>query len=99
MANDSRISNCQKFTLTTQTVSALARTLLCLASVIEDLLREEFDFVLTSRFHSHPLERRLGQYWQMSGGRFLVGLRDVTSSEKIITVKSLLMKKILTLIT
>ena len=26
----------------------------------------------------------------MSGGRFLVGLRDVTSSEKIIKIKSLL---------
>ena len=85
-----RIPNCEKFTLTAQTSSALVRTLLCLALLIEDLLGEGYDFVLTSRFQSDPLERRLGQYWQMSGGRILVGLRDATSSEKIIKIKSLL---------
>ena len=85
-----RIPNCEKFTLTAQTSSALVRTLLCLASLIENLLGEGYDFVLTSRFQSDPLERRFGQYRQMSGGRFLVGLRGVTSSEKIITIKSLL---------
>ena len=67
-----RIPNCKKFTLTAQTGSALVRTLLCLASLIEDLLREGYDFVLTSRFQRDPLERRFGQYCQMSGGRFLV---------------------------
>ena len=30
----------------------------------------------------------------MSGGRFLVGLKDVTSSEKIIKIKSLLKEEI-----
>ena len=85
-----RIPNCEKFTLTAQTSSALVRTLLCLAPLIEDLLGEEYDFVLTSRFQSDPLERRFGQYRQMNGGRFLVGLRNVTSSEKIIKIKTLL---------
>ena len=46
---------------------------------------EGYHLVLTSRFQSGPLERRFGQYRQMSGGRILVGLRDVTSSEKIFT--------------
>ena len=45
---------------------------------------------MTSRFQSDPLERRFGQYRQMSGGRFLVGLREATSSEKIIKLKTLL---------
>ena len=45
---------------------------------------------MTSRFQSDPLERRFGQYRQISGGRFLVGLREATSSEKIIKLKTLL---------
>ena len=34
--------------------------------------------------------RRFGQYQQMSGGRFLVGLREAILSEKIIKLKTLL---------
>ena len=50
-----RIPNCEKFALTAQSSSTLARTL-CLALLIEDLLGEEgYDFVLTSRFQSDPL--------------------------------------------
>ena len=76
--------------MTAQTVSALVRTLLFLASLIEDLLGEGYDFVLTLRFQRDPLERRFEQYRQMTGRKFLEGLRDVTSSEKIIKIKSLL---------
>ena len=43
--------------MTAQTGSELVRTLLCYASLIEDLLGEGYDFVLTSRFQSDPLER------------------------------------------
>ena len=53
-----RISNCERFTLTSETASAFARTLLCHASLIEDLLEEGYEFVLTSRFQSHPIERQ-----------------------------------------
>ena len=84
-----RIPNCEKFMLTAQTTPALVRTLLCFASLTEDLLGERYDFVLTSRFQRNPLERRYGQNRQMSGGKFLVGLQDVTSSKKIIKIKSL----------
>ena len=45
---------------------------------------------MTSRFQSDPLERQFGQYRQMSGERFLIGLREATSSEKIIKLKTLL---------
>ena len=85
-----KMPNCEQFTLTAQTSSALRRTLRCHAALIEDLLQNDgYKFVLTSRFQSDPLERRYGQYRQMSGGRFLVGLKDVSSSEKILKIKSL----------
>ena len=77
-------------TLTKQTNSELIRTLLFHAALIEEVLDEGYRYIPTSRFQSDPLERRFGQYRQMSGGRFLVGLRDVTHSEKIIRLKSLL---------
>ena len=87
---EKKIPNCEKFTLTSQTASAVVRTLKCHSSLIEDLLAEGYDFIMTSRFQSDPLERRFGQYRQISGGRFLVGLREATSSEKIIKLKTLL---------
>ena len=59
---EKKIPNCEKFTLTLQTASAFVRTLKCHASLIEDLLAEGYDFIMTSRFQSDPLERRFGQY-------------------------------------
>ena len=55
---------------------------------------EGYEYVLTSRFQSDPLERRFSQYRQMSGGRFLVGLSEVNSSEKILKISSLLKENI-----
>ena len=63
--------------LSAQTSSTLQRALLCQASLIENCLSDGFKFVLTARFQSDSIERRFGQYRQMSGGRFLVGLKDV----------------------
>ena len=80
----------EKFALIKQTSPGLIRTLLCHAAVIEELLDEGYKYILTSRFQSDPLERWFGQYRQMSGRIFLVGLRDVTRSEKIMKLKSLL---------
>ena len=88
------ISNCERFTLTSQTVSAFTRTLQHHASLIEDLFEEGYKFVLTSRFQSDPIERRSAQYQQMSEGMFLVELKYVTSSKKIIKIKSLLKEEI-----
>ena len=80
----------ETFTLTKQTSSALTRTFLWHVALIGELLDEGYRYIFTSRFQSDLLERRFGQYRQMSGGRFLVGLRDVAHSEKIIRLKSLL---------
>ena len=59
-----------------------------------DLLSDGFKFVLTARFQSDSIERRFGQYRQMSGGRFLVGLKDVIWSERILKIKSLVKESI-----
>lgn len=44
-----RIPNFEQFPLTSQTASAFVRTLLCHAALIEDLLTEGYNFVLTAR--------------------------------------------------
>ena len=79
----------ETFTLTKQTSPALIRALLYHAALIEELLDEGYRNILTLRFQSNLLERRFGQYRQMTGERFLAGLRDVTHSEKIIKLKIL----------
>ena len=56
------ISNCERFKLTSQTASAFTRTLLCHASLIEDLFEEGSEFVLTSRFQSDLIEQQFAQY-------------------------------------
>ena len=88
--DDEKLRNCERFTLTAQTSYALRRTLRCHASLIDDLLAEGYDFVLTARFQTDPIERRFGQYRQMSGGPFLVSAKDVNCSEKIVKIKSLI---------
>ena len=42
------------------------------------------------RLQSDPIERRFSQYRQMSGGRFLLSLRDVYNSERILPCRSLI---------
>ena len=85
-----KIKNSEKFILSAQTSFVLRQTLRCHAAWIKDLLVEGFDFVMTIWFQSDALERRYGQYRQMSGGRFLVSLKDVNCSEKILKIKSLM---------
>ena len=51
--------------------------------LIHELLQEEYAFVLVERLQSDPLERRFSRYRQMSGGRFLVSLREIYNSERV----------------
>ena len=60
--------------------------------LLKDLLLEDYDFILTGRFQSDPIERRFSQYSQLSGGRFLVSLREVQNSERILACHSLVME-------
>ena len=77
--------NSQKFTLSEQTNTALVITLRCIASLTEDLLMEKkHKYVLTFRFQTDCLELRFLKYRQMSGGRFLFGLREMQVSKRIL---------------
>ena len=87
-------STCPFFTLTPQTSHALITTLRSSAMLIEELLDDGYNFVLTAKFQSDPLELRFSKYRQMSGGRFLVSLLEVCNSEKILAVRSLLKENI-----
>lgn len=78
------------FTLTKQTSSALIQTLRSQALLIDELLNDGYDFVCTARFQSDPIERRYSRYRQMSGGRFLVSLREVLNTERILACRSLI---------
>ena len=67
---------CPNFTLSFQTGKAIVVTLRAQASLIEDLLQEGYNYVLTARIQSDPLVRRFSRYRQMNGGNFLVSLRE-----------------------
>ena len=81
---------CPNFCLSKQTSNALVLTLKSHAMLVKDLLAEGYEFVMTRRLQSDPIEHRFSQYRQMSGGRFLVSLREVQSSERILACRSLL---------
>ena len=90
----SQVSNSQKFTLSKQTSEALMTTLRCTASLIDDLIQEGYDYFLISRLLTDPLELRFSKYRQMSGGRFLIGLRELETSERMLAVKTLLKESV-----
>ena len=87
-------SSCPYFTLSPQTSKAIITSLKCQAMLIEDLLSEGYKYVITSRFQSDPLERHFSKYRQMNGGNFLVSLREVNNSEKILKIRSLIKEDI-----
>lgn len=87
-------SQSPSFKLTSQTASALINTLRSQAMLIDELLNDGYDFVLTARLQSDPIERRFSQYRQMSGGRFLVSLREVLNSERILSCRSLIKENV-----
>ena len=83
------LDDCPAFALTSKKSYALVLTLRAQSGLIKELLSEGYDFVMTSRLQSDPIERRFSQYRQMSGGRFLVSLQEVTNWERIIRCRSL----------
>ena len=83
------------FCLSKQTAKALVTTLRAQSMLIEELLSsEEYFYVLGRRLQSDPLEKRFSQYRQMSGGRFLVSLREVLTSEIFLKCRSLLKENV-----
>ena len=80
--------------LSKQTFNALIQTLQSQAQLIKDLFEEGYDFIIPARFQTDPLEKRFSQYHQMSGGNFLVSLREVLQSERTLLFKSLLKESV-----
>ena len=68
------------FALSKQTSKALVLTLRSQTMLIKDLFGDGYQYVRCRQFQSDPIERRFSQYRSMSGGRFLVSLREVQSS-------------------
>ena len=58
--------------------------------LFDELLNYGYDYILTARLQSDPIERRFSQYRQMSGVRFLVSLREVRNTERILSCRSLI---------
>ena len=61
---------------------------------IDELLNDGYVFVFTVRFQSDPIEWRFSQYCQMRGGKFLVSLREVLNTERILSCRSLIKNEI-----
>ena len=81
-------------TLSKQTANAFVTTLRATALLIEDLLQEGFDYVLLARLLTDALERHFSKYHQMSGGKFLVSLLEVSNFERILRLRSLIKEDI-----
>ena len=58
--------------------------------LIDELLNDGYDYILTARLQSDPIGRRFSKYRQISGGRFLVSLREVRNTERILSCHSLI---------
>ena len=82
------------FKIICQTKSALVTTLRVQADLIDKLIDDKYEFARTSRFQSHPIERRFSQYRQMSVGRFLLSLREGLNSERILSSPPLIKENI-----
>ena len=82
------------FCLTKQTSKVFVITLRRQAMLMQELLDEGYEFIFTRWFQSDPLENKFSPYRQMSGGRFLLSLREVLRTERILTCRSLLKQNI-----
>ena len=69
--------------LSQQTFQATVPTQQAQAHLVTDLLQEGYEFVISAKFQSEPIEQRFSQYRQMSGGNFLVSLREVLNKRGI----------------
>ena len=88
-----QLPNMQRFILSKQTFSAMIITL-CATALIEELLEEGSDYVLTARFQSDLLELVFSKLLQMSGGRFPISLLELNRSQQILAICSLLKESI-----
>jgi hypothetical protein len=77
--------------LTRQTFRALHHTCLALAQLVKYALTTlSVEYVLLGKLQTDNLERRFGEYRQLSGGNYNVSVQQVLESEKKLRVSSFL---------
>ena len=75
--------------LSKQTFDGMIKTLRAQAHLASDILDEGYQYDLPAKFQSDPVVKWFSRYRQMSGGNFLVSLREVINSENILLCRSL----------
>ena len=58
--------------------------------MINQLFEKDYEFIMKSKLQSDPFEWTFSQYRKMTGGRFLVALREVIKSERVLFCKALI---------
>ena len=87
-------SNCQNFSLTKQTLDDLITTPKATSCLLSESLNDGHKNVHTTRFQKDPLEQQSSKNRHISGGRFLVSLREVKNSEKFLKISSIVKENI-----
>ncbi|XP_059098099.1 uncharacterized protein LOC131892312 [Tigriopus californicus] len=77
--------------LSRETFFALKFTLRGIIKLCKYLLvTTDLSYILLGKFNSDPIERRFGNYRQLSGANFFVSLKQILESEKKIRIRSLI---------
>ena len=87
-------STCRNFSLTKQTLDALITTPKATSCLLSELLNDGHKNVHTTRFQKDSLEQQSSKTRHISGGRFLVSLREVKNSEKFLKISSIVKENI-----
>ena len=87
-------STCQNFSLTKQTLDDLITTPKATSCLLSELLNDGHKNVHTTRFQKDSLEQQSSKNRHISGGRFLVSLREVKNSEKFLKISSIVKENI-----
>ena len=75
-----------------ETPAALVSTVQFHAAMIEELLEDNYNSLLTPRFQSDALETRFGLYRHISDALLLVSTKKFEQSEKTMKIKALIHK-------
>ena len=79
------------FGLTRETFSAIIMSLSGIRKLATYLIEcAGFSYVLTGKINSDPIEARFGRYRQMSGGNYLISVKNVLENERKLKILSFL---------
>ena len=87
-------STCQNFSVTKQTLDDLITTPKATSCLLSESLNDGHKNVHTTRFQKDSLEQQSSKNRHISGGRFLVSLREVKNSEKFLKISSIVKENI-----